>query len=182
MAQRTCVACRQEAERGELVRLVVSPGGDLVLDLRGNLPGRGAWVHPQTACVGRGVRAASKRLRAPGDPERVLLDLRAATWRAVRDGLSQAAAAGALVGGRDVLERALLAGEVDLLVFATDASERTRRGLSRAAEAVPEHEVPFDREALGQLVGRGSRAALGVKPSRATTHLRRQLRRAADLG
>src|SRR5262245_33629152 len=40
---RTCVACRAEAARGELVRLVEAPDGAIAVDVGARGPGRGAW-------------------------------------------------------------------------------------------------------------------------------------------
>ena len=55
MAVRTCVGCRESGDRraDDLVRLVLSPDGDIVVDLGGKLPGRGAWVHTRLACLER---------------------------------------------------------------------------------------------------------------------------------
>jgi predicted RNA-binding protein YlxR (DUF448 family) len=54
---RTCVACRREAGKAELVRLVRRPDGSIELDRTGRLSGRGAYIHPTEACV----EAARKR-------------------------------------------------------------------------------------------------------------------------
>ena len=48
---RTCVACRQEALKQSLVRLVRSAGGAAVVDRSGHAPGRGAYLHSDAACV-----------------------------------------------------------------------------------------------------------------------------------
>ena len=157
-----------------------------MVDLRARLPGRGAWVHPTRACVEavatrRGL--LSRALKQEVDATALLERVREAIGRAVGDGLSQAQAGGALVGGHDVLEDALSHGRVADVVVASDASERTIDSLRRAAgEQVPFTPSDLDREALGKRVGRGPLAAVGVLPSAASTHLRRQLRRSRDLG
>lgn len=48
---RTCVACRGEKPRRELLRIVRSPEGEVSLDLSGRLPGRGAYVCKSEACI-----------------------------------------------------------------------------------------------------------------------------------
>lgn len=183
---RTCVACRQPSPREELVRLVRAPTGELVVDLKGRLPGRGAWVHPTQACAGK-VQAhggiLKRPLRGQVDTSDLVGLIRQAVLRQVLDALSLAAASGSLVGGRDVLEKALTEGRVVAVVVASDASERTLRELKRVAhEGVDFTPLPLDREALGERVGRGSRAALGILATRASTSLRRGLRRLRDLG
>ena len=50
-AVRTCVACRQEGPKTGLIRIVGSPGGSATVDPTGHAPGRGAYLHRQSACV-----------------------------------------------------------------------------------------------------------------------------------
>ena len=47
---RTGVGCRDRAAKTDLVRFVLVEG-QLSLDPQGRLPGRGAWLHPATACL-----------------------------------------------------------------------------------------------------------------------------------
>lgn len=64
---RTCVACRKQAARAELLRLVVHDD-HLVIDDRRVLPGRGAWVHETAECMNLAVKrgAFSRALRVSG--------------------------------------------------------------------------------------------------------------------
>jgi uncharacterized protein len=54
---RTCVACREEAGKGELVRIVRRPDGSVALDRSGKEAGRGAYLHGSRECL----EAARKR-------------------------------------------------------------------------------------------------------------------------
>ena len=76
---RTCVGCRGRAPSGELLR-VVARDGAAVPDVRRVLPGRGAHLHPDPACLALAERRRSlpRALRVPGP-----LDL-----GAVRDALA----------------------------------------------------------------------------------------------
>lgn len=61
---RTCVGCREVTSAKFLVRTVVSRGevaesGILVVDVRGDHPGRGAWIHPQRRCIDLAVKRAA---------------------------------------------------------------------------------------------------------------------------
>jgi len=184
--RRTCIACRQVEERTDLVRLVLSPEHEVVVDYYGRLPGRGAWVHCQHECIEALVRRPATVARALKHQVDVA-DLGAwivrAVVRAVEDGLSLAAAGGALVGGHDALERALEEGRIAEVVVASDASERTVGGLRRVAgDDVPFVVLSATREALGTRVGKRSRAALGVLVAPASTHLLRQLHRLRNVG
>ena len=51
------MACREEAGKSELIRLVRRPDGVIQLDPAGTKPGRGAYVHASVDCIA----AARKR-------------------------------------------------------------------------------------------------------------------------
>ncbi|MGX2994193.1 YlxR family protein [Streptomyces sp. JNUCC 64] len=65
--ERTCVGCRERAAKSELLR-IVREGDACVPDPRGTLPGRGAYVHPDPACLDLAVRrrALVRAFRARG--------------------------------------------------------------------------------------------------------------------
>ena len=48
---RTCVACRTSRPKRELVRIVRTPDGTVVVDDTGRLAGRGAYVCRTAACL-----------------------------------------------------------------------------------------------------------------------------------
>ncbi|MBI1961808.1 MAG: YlxR family protein [Candidatus Rokubacteria bacterium] len=52
---RTCLGCREVREKRALVRLVRRASGEVVADPAGRLPGRGAYVCPDGACLERGL-------------------------------------------------------------------------------------------------------------------------------
>ena len=68
---RTCVACRQEAGKGTLVRVVRDAGGRATLDPGGRAPGRGAYLHRDVSCleIARKKRALDRALRTAVGPE-----------------------------------------------------------------------------------------------------------------
>jgi predicted RNA-binding protein YlxR (DUF448 family) len=114
-----------------LIRFVVSPEGAVVPDLRGRLPGRGAWVTANAATVAEAVkrrafgRAFKAEVRASPDLRRrfdraLLADLRGA--------LALANKAGAVITGFAKVEAAIAGGSVAAL-------SRRRGGGGRASEA-----------------------------------------------
>ena len=64
---RTCLGCRQRAPRTSLVR-IVARDGRVAVDTAARLPGRGAWVHPDSGCVRSAIRrnAFGRALRVSG--------------------------------------------------------------------------------------------------------------------
>jgi predicted RNA-binding protein YlxR (DUF448 family) len=68
---RTCVACRQEAGKGSLVRVVRSAGGAVAVDATGRAKGRGAYLHRDPSCIeiARKKKALDRALKATAGPE-----------------------------------------------------------------------------------------------------------------
>ena len=49
--QRQCLGCREMKDKKALIRVVRSPEGAISLDFKGKLPGRGAYVCPDSECL-----------------------------------------------------------------------------------------------------------------------------------
>ena len=64
---RQCLGCREMKPKKELIRVVRSPEGQVSLDFRGKLPGRGAYVCPNPACLAkaRKSKALERAFSAP---------------------------------------------------------------------------------------------------------------------
>ena len=50
---RTCIACREEKPKREMLRVVRNADGKIDLDFSGKLPGRGAYLCDSADCVKR---------------------------------------------------------------------------------------------------------------------------------
>ena len=57
--QRKCVACGQKLAKRELIRIVRTPEGAVVVDRTGKSPGRGAYLCKSSLCWQRGVQKTS---------------------------------------------------------------------------------------------------------------------------
>ncbi len=68
---RQCVGCREMKEKKSLIRVVKSPEGQVSLDFKGKLPGRGAYVCPNPECLKRArkSRGLERAFSAPLPPE-----------------------------------------------------------------------------------------------------------------
>jgi len=53
---RTCVSCRTEREKGDLVRIVRTQSGEVRLDPTGKAPGRGAYLCADAACWSKALK------------------------------------------------------------------------------------------------------------------------------
>lgn len=75
---RQCVGCREMKEKKSLIRVVRSPEGQVSLDFRGKLPGRGAYVCPDRSCLKRARKSrALERAFSLSLPPEVWKDLEA---------------------------------------------------------------------------------------------------------
>lgn len=57
---RTCMACNEQKEKNELLRIVKSKDGIIDVDLTGKKSGRGAYICKNEACLDKIIK--SKRL------------------------------------------------------------------------------------------------------------------------
>lgn len=84
---RQCVGCREMKPKKDLIRVVKSPEGQVSLDFRGKLPGRGAYVCPDSACLARArkSRALERAFETALPPE---------VWQALEEQMKEAPADG----------------------------------------------------------------------------------------
>ena len=54
---RRCMGCNESKPKKELVRVVRTSEGEVLLDLAGRKPGRGAYVCPSAACFAKARKA-----------------------------------------------------------------------------------------------------------------------------
>jgi predicted RNA-binding protein YlxR (DUF448 family) len=142
--------------KAELIRFVADPGGTVVPDLAGRLPGRGLWLSPRRAHLERAcarnlfARAAKAPLRVPEDlPARVeeLLS------RRCRELIGLAKRAGQAVSGYERVASLLASGGVAVLLAAVDTAEDGRRKLravARRQDPAPQVVELFTAEELGR--------------------------------
>lgn len=64
---RHCLGCNEGKPKRELVRVVRTPQGEIALDSRGKMPGRGAYLCPRVECLNKARKA--KRLERALDRE-----------------------------------------------------------------------------------------------------------------
>ena len=83
---RMCVACREMRAKKDLMRVVRTADGTLVLDLTGKQNGRGAYLCRDAACLSHALktRALERALEAPvSDELKAALEAEAAHGSAV---------------------------------------------------------------------------------------------------
>ncbi len=138
--ERTCVLTRVKGSRDELIRLALSPDGEVAPDVRARAPGRGAWIAVGRADLdeanAKGKLKAALQRAFKVQSVTVPADLGARTEAALRqsalDRLGMEARSGNLINGSERVEAAARAGKVALLIHAADAGEDGRGKLDQA--------------------------------------------------
>ena len=177
-SERRCILSGESAAREDLVRLAISPDGDVLPDPAAKAPGRGAWIMPDRAALEsalskghlRGVLARAfkgAKLTVPDDlPERI----EAALTRHTLDRLGLEMRGGNIVLGSNRISEQARSGRIALLLHAGDSSEDGRKRLDQAWRVGIEAEgsgkrgivLPLDRTALSVALGRENVVHLGV--------------------
>jgi uncharacterized protein len=55
---RTCLGCKTVKPKKELIRIVRTPGGEVIVDQTGKKSGRGAYICPDTGCLEHAFKGA----------------------------------------------------------------------------------------------------------------------------
>ncbi|MBW2276169.1 MAG: DUF448 domain-containing protein [Deltaproteobacteria bacterium] len=163
---RSCVACRQQADTRDLLRVVRAPDGGLVFDWRRNLGGRGAYVCPTRGCVENAIKCRSfdRTLKASArypEPQELIETAREALDRQIETLVGSAVSSAYLGAGTDATLRALGDGKAACLLVAGDAATRNRF-VAAAATANVACYVTSTKNRLGALAGRGETGVLSI--------------------
>ena len=159
------------------MRLVCGPSGQLLLDVHGKLPARGAYICPQRHCAEQAVTSARLReaFRQEVSPSPVddlvramacVMEERALTC------IRMARKAGRVVSGYTQVSRAVMHEPVACLLIAADTARERRREYETwcAKRQIPCHSF-LAKARLGELAGRDESSALGILDARLSARL-----------
>ncbi|WP_019644932.1 RNA-binding protein [Novispirillum itersonii] len=134
--QRRCIVSGAVLPKEMLIRFVLGPDGSIVPDLEGKLPGRGLWLSARRDMLETATRkrAFSKAARCQTvvDPDLAGLVEGLLRQRCLNL-LGFARRAGVVLAGFDKVAAAARAGQVRMLVEATEGAEDGRRKIMAAA-------------------------------------------------
>ncbi len=168
--QRTCIGCRQEKGKGELLRYVLDPEGTVVPDLLEKLPGRGAYTCFSRNCV---EEAASRKQFArafknevKGAAPRELVDKIVSRLEdRIASYLALANKAGKIVSGSDMVIESIRKGKkIGLAILADDVSSEIGEKVANLAmrEGIPCFRI-LDKDRIGGLLGKGLRSVVAIE-------------------
>lgn len=185
--ERRCILSGEHEAREGLIRLAISPDGDVLPDVLARAPGRGAWIGVTRseleaamakgrlkAALARAFKGAALRI-----PDTLPTLIEAALIRAVTDRLGLEMRSGKLLTGSDRIAEHARAGQVTWLAHASDAAPDGSRKLDQAWRVGREEEgsgltgvtLPLDRAALSVALGRENVVHLAMTESAAAKRL-----------
>lgn len=181
--ERKCILSGEADARASLIRLALSPDGDVLPDVRAKAPGRGAWISADREALStaltngklKGGLARAFKTGAFTVPDDLVERIDAALARNALDRLGLEARGGTLQTGSEKLQNAARSGKVELLIHASDAAEDGRRKLDQAWRVGMDEEgsarrglvIPADRTILGAALGRENAVHIAVVDERA---------------
>jgi Predicted nucleic-acid-binding protein implicated in transcription termination len=170
MSERRCILSSEHGDPAALIRLAISPDGDVLPDVRARAPGRGAWLGVDRATLeqamakGRlkGALARAFKGETLSVPDDLAERIGAALQSDFMARLGLEAKSSNLATGFDKIDVAARRGQVRMLLHAADAGDDGVRKLDQAWRVGEEREgedfagirLPVDREALSMALGR----------------------------
>ena len=156
LAERKCIVTGEVQPKAGLIRFVAGPDGQVYADLLGKLPGRGFYVAADRAALEKAVakglfsRAARTQLTVPPG---FIDGVEQALARRVVDLIAMSRKAGGAVTGLEKVKDWLEKDRAELLIQASDGSERERARL-RPPRGEGSHIGCLTAQELGLAFGR----------------------------
>ena len=181
--ERKCILSGKVRPREALIRLALSPDGEIYPDVRAKAPGRGAWISSDgdtfmASMADNTLRSGLARAFKTGEfsvPADLGDRIADALSRNALDRLGLEARGGKLITGSEKLRDAARSGKVHLLMHAADAAEDGRRKLDQALRVGMDAEgsdmrglvIPANRTILGEALGRENVVHIAIVDERA---------------
>lgn len=170
--RRSCIGCRQERGKSELLRFVLDPEGRVVPDIVAKLPGRGAYTCPDPVCVRAAIarKQFARAFRGEGSvapADTLIAEIRARLEERISSYVALANKAGKVVSGSDtVMERLRRDDRLGLVILTEDISADIGEKVTSLAER---YQVPcfrlLDKDRVGALLGKGLRSVAAIGES-----------------
>jgi uncharacterized protein len=191
--ERKCILTGRHGERDELIRLAISPDGDVLPDPRARAPGRGAWLGVSRAeletAMGKGklkgALARAFKSAPPRVPDDLPAQIDAGLLRTLTDRLGLEMRSGHLILGSERIAEHARGGVLSALYHASDASDggtakldqAWRVGMDREGSGEGGTRLPLDRAALSVALGRDNVVHLALADEEAAKRVDQALTR-----
>ena len=168
--QRSCIACRKSNSQDQLVRYFVAPDGELMLDYRHRLPGRGAYTCIDINCVKKAVESKQFQRSFRGKCNDVEIDvllknLEQSLEQKIVNLLGMGRKSGQVVSGSNAVMAGLRQGtELSLVIITKDISTTIAEKITALANRQKINcSQLLNKDLLGQILGKGERSVVAVQ-------------------
>ncbi|XAP77636.1 DUF448 domain-containing protein [Citromicrobium bathyomarinum] len=191
--ERKCILTGRHGERDELIRLAISPDGDVLPDPRARAPGRGAWLGVSRDALEtamekgklKGALARAFKSAPPRVPDDLPAQIDAGLLRTLTDRLGLEMRSGHLILGSERIAEHARGGVLSALYHASDASDggtakldqAWRVGMDREGSGEGGTRLPLDRAALSVALGRDNVVHLALADEEAAKRVDQALTR-----
>ncbi len=182
--QRSCVSCRTQADKKQLLRFVLAPDGQVVVDYRQQLHGRGLYTCINLQCLTQAVKRNSFRRVYGATTQPVELDhlheqLQQALIQRIKGLILMARKAGQLIAGSNmVLDALKRPAPPATVVMATDIADNMKQKIdSTATRQQIVCTQLFDKVSLGQMIGKEERSVIAIQGGALASSLKSELHR-----
>lgn len=167
MNERMCIVTREKLEANQLVRFVLAPNGDLIPDIKQNLPGRGCWVTAQASLIEQACKKGSfsRALKTKVEiPENFVQNIDELMTKSTLGMINMARKAGQFITGSSKVDHAVRNGEALACFHATDAANDGVRKINQArtffskmveVEIIPSFQM-FSSDEMAKAFGDGN--------------------------
>ena len=179
---RSCIACRKTIAKAQLLRYVLSPAGEVVLDYNAKLPGRGCYVCADNQCINKvlsenGFNRAFKKNTISPPSEEFIRSISEKASGVVVSLLSLAQRSRKLSLGAFAVESDIKSGSLSLLLAMSDissASEKKWKSAS-AGKGLRFMVLPYIDQLQAVL---GNKKVVGIKDEGISRRLEIEIERA----
>lgn len=182
--QRSCVSCRTVTDKNLLLRFVLAPQGQVVLDYRQQLPGRGLYTCFNQQCLAQAVKKNSFRrvfgtMAQPVELAELQTQLQQALIQRIKGLILVARKAGQLIAGSNMVLDALKGHTSPaVVVMATDIADNMKQKIdSTATRQQIVCAQLFDKVSLGQMIGKEERSVIAIQNGALASSLNSELHR-----
>ena len=168
--QRSCLGCRESRDKGNLLRFVLSPAGEVLPDLEAKLPGRGAYTCNSAACLAaackqRQFSRAFKREVSVAPPEEMVASVARLLRERILGYIGLANRSGKIISGGSLVSDAIRSSnKPGLVLVATDVSDAIGARIETLAGV---NRIPYvsimTKDDFGAILGKAPRSAVAVR-------------------
>ena len=166
---RQCIGCGEMKSKKEMIRVIKTAEGEILLDATGRKNGRGAYLCPSMECFKKAVKGRGLEPLKWRSPEK-FMRLWKRRWKKLTDKnkvfsmIGLATRARKVVSGEFSTEKSVKSGRSHMVIVSEEASDNTKKMFTNMCT---HYKVPIylfgTKEELGHAMGQEFRASLSVE-------------------